>query len=206
MSLLRPEWALRPPISGTFGLTPFGPRSPHEGHTCPTGTGTECPDRRCWVGTMRPAGRSPRGLAPARRRPGRGATPAPDRTPAPAAHCRCGAGGCGGRPPSPPSRSTPLGLRVPRSLLHVDGGRRGGPRFSGSRGRRSHPLLPENNLPSPGMVPTAVEFEQLPGEGSGVGAIHDALIAEQGPVQRELTGRERRGPANGRSACSSGLS
>src|SRR3989304_3657822 len=36
--------------------TPFGPRSPPEGHTCPTGTGTECPDRRCWVGTKRPPG------------------------------------------------------------------------------------------------------------------------------------------------------
>jgi len=68
--------------------TPFGPRSPPEGHTCP--------DRRCWVGTMQPAGRSPRGLpsrtgvppvlpgrtpgrcaartvAPAGSRPGRGA-------------------------------------------------------------------------------------------------------------------------------------
>jgi len=65
----------------------------------------------CWVGTMRPAGRSPRRAAPLGRRPERGATPAPNRTPAPAAHCTpalaggargCGAGGCGGRPPTPP--------------------------------------------------------------------------------------------------------
>ena len=39
------------------------------------------------IGTMRPAGRSPRGLAPSRGRPGRGAR-------RPAAHRRCGAGGC----------------------------------------------------------------------------------------------------------------
>jgi hypothetical protein len=33
-----------------------------------------------------------------------GATPAPNRTPAPAAHRRCGAGGCGGRPPGTAQR------------------------------------------------------------------------------------------------------
>ena len=46
------------------------------------------------IGTMRPAGRSPRGLAPARRRPGRGARrPAARRTPSRCPFGRCGAGG-----------------------------------------------------------------------------------------------------------------
>src|SRR3972149_8571250 len=48
-----------------------------------------------------------------------------------------------------------------------------------SRAPRLTPLPPLINLPSPGKWPSAVEFEQLPGEGSGVGAIHDAPTAER---------------------------
>jgi hypothetical protein len=57
-----------------------------------------------------PFGDAARGREPRR---AAGATPAPNRTPAPAAHRRCGAGGCGGRPPArakPPAscKTSPL--------------------------------------------------------------------------------------------------
>src|SRR3990170_4649125 len=65
-----------------------------EGHTCPTGTGTECPDRRCWVGTVC----APTALAheclPIGHRDGVRHCAGSTHT-APAKHRRCGAGECG---------------------------------------------------------------------------------------------------------------
>jgi len=47
------------------------------------------------------------------------------------------------------------------------------------QGAAPPPLASLGNLPSPGRSPPAVELEQLPGEGSGVGAIYDAPTAEK---------------------------
>ena len=104
-----------------------GPRSPPEGHICPTGTGTECPDRtpapRSGRETQRPAG--------ARR-------PAAHCTPALAGGARgCGAGGCGGRPPTPSlaSRSVAEGPPAVARIQQTVGscrGRGGCPRRQGA--------------------------------------------------------------------------
>src|SRR3989337_2553180 len=83
-----------------FGLTPFGPRSPPEGHTCP--------DRRCWVGTMRPARATPAPHPP----------PPPPTTPHAQRGGHGGGGGGGGGGPLGRARTGEGSWSVDAGIVH----------------------------------------------------------------------------------------